>query len=101
MIIFISIFDRFLGIVKFAEARDLKMFLLVNGFGNNGPKIRRTRLEPPLNETAKVSDLRARVSDIINRTPDSFILMHCGVRLIRFHIHIDIIVFIFYRFYAF
>ena len=60
------------------------MFLLVNGFGNNGPKIRRTRLEPPLNETAKVSDLRAS-----------------GVRLIRFHIHIDIIVLIFYRFYAF
>ena len=57
------------------------MYLVVNGFGASGSKIRRTRVEPPLNESDKVSDLRSRVASIINKSPDSFLLMHCGVVL--------------------
>ena len=59
------------------------MYLLVNGFGNNGPKVRRTRLESPLTDASKVSDLRASVATQINQSPDSFVLMHCGVSIKR------------------
>ncbi len=58
------------------------MYLLVNGFGQNGPKVRRTKVEPPLKDGCKVKDLRTRVASIINKTKDSFILMHCGVSII-------------------
>jgi hypothetical protein len=63
------------------------MYLLVNGFGDNGPKIRRTRVDPPLNESSKVSDLRSRVAGILDKKTDAFILMHCGVSLLSNNLH--------------
>ena len=59
------------------------MYLQVNGFGKTGPKIRRTKVEPPLKETAKVSDLRTRVATIIKKPKGDFVLMHCGVSLLK------------------
>ena len=67
------------------------MYLLVNGFGENGPKIRRTKVEPPLKDTSKVSDLRTRVASILKKKKDSFILMHCGVSIIIFKFNYSLI----------